>query len=203
MSSNNRRDSDDRPSDDRNTSTRDERVDYVDTDRRDEHGDSVDSNRRDEHVHADRHDEHDDPDRHEEHVDHEANPGERGKWISALIAVLGLWMIVQAFGVDLTASQFWNDVLVGALLIGVGGYNYSRRSSERFGNMAVALIAVAAGVWLLVAPFVLGAGTGATETANDFGFYNDLVVGLLAIGLGAYSAYKARDHQEDTPRTAT
>jgi drug/metabolite transporter (DMT)-like permease len=144
-----------------------------------------------------------DPDRRDERADHGANPSESGKWISALIALLGLWMAVQAIGVELTAAQFWNDILVGALLIGVGGYNYSQRASERFGNTAVALIAVAAGLWLIAAPFVLGADTGFTETTNVFGFYNDLVVGLLAVILGAYSAYKARDHQEDTRRTTT
>lgn len=142
-----------------------------------------------------------DPDRQDERVDHGANPGERGKWLSALIALLGLWMVAQAIAVDLTAAQFWNDVLVGALLIAVGGYNYSRRANERFASTAVALIAVAAGLWLIAAPFVLGADAGLTETVNVFGFYNDIVVGLLAIGLGAYSAYKARDHREDTRRT--
>ncbi len=110
-------------------------------------------------------------------------------------------MIVQALLLELTAAQFWNDILIGALLVGVGGYNYSRRADERFANTAVSLIAVAAGLWLIAAPFVLGADTGLTETANELGFYNDIAVGLLAVGLGAYSAYQARDHQEDTRRT--
>jgi len=150
----------------------------------------------------DRHDQMD-PDPHDGGERHGANPHERGKWLSALIALLGIWMIAQALMVDLTAAQFWNDVLVGALLIGVGGYNYSRRSSERFANTAVALIAVAAGLWLIAAPFVLGADAGLTETTNEFGFYNDIIVGLLAMGLGAYSAYRAREHQEETRRATT
>lgn len=142
-----------------------------------------------------------DPDRRDERADQGVNPNERGKWLSALIALLGLWMVAQAIALDLTAAQFWNDVLVGALLVGVGGYNYTRRADERFANTAVALVAVAAGLWLIVAPFVLGAEAGLTETTNELGFYNDILVGLLAIGLGGYSAYKARDHQEDTHRT--
>lgn len=142
-----------------------------------------------------------DPDHRDERISHGPNPHERGKWLSALIALLGLWMVAQAIALDLTAAQFWNDVLVGALLIGVGGYNYTRRASEAFGNTAVALIAVAAGLWLIVAPFVLGADAGFTETANAYGFYNDLVVGLLAVGLGAYSAYKARDQEPETRET--
>lgn len=154
---------------------------------------------------SDRHDDHEmDSDRHDdEPVDHGPNRSEGGKWLSALIAILGVWMIGQALGLELTDAQFWNDVLVGALLIGVGAYNYSRRAGERFGNAAVAIIAVLAGVWLIAAPFVLGADSGLTETTNELGFYNDIVVGILAIGLGAMSAFKARDHEEETPRTAS
>lgn len=141
--------------------------------------------------------------RREERTSNGANPRERGKWLSMLIALLGLWMIVQAVGLDLAVAQFWNDVLVGALLVGVGGYNYSRRANERFANTAVAMVAVAAGLWLIAAPFVLGPDPGVTETTNEVGFYNDVAVGLLAAGLGAYSVYTARDHRPDTRRTTT
>lgn len=196
MSSNNRSDSDDRPGNemDMQTDRRDERAVH---ERRDTH---TDAGRHDERIHAEDHDERTDPERRDEHVDHDPNPDERGKWLSALIAILGVWMIVQALMIELTAAQFWNDILIGALLIGVGGYNYSRQANERFANTAVALIAVAAGLWLIAAPFVLGADSGLTETTNEFGFYNDIVVGLLAMGLGAYSAYQTRDHQADTRR---
>lgn len=187
MSSNNRPDSDDRPRSDMD----------MHTDRREER---AEHERRDTRTDAGRHDERTDPERRDDRAAHDPNPDERGKWLSALIAVLGIWMIVQALTIELIAAQFWNDVLIGALLIGVGGYNYSRQANERFANTAVALIAVAAGLWLIAAPFVLGADSGLTETTNEFGFYNDIVVGLLAVGLGAYSAYQARDHQADTRR---
>ncbi|WP_418282545.1 SPW repeat domain-containing protein [Halorubrum sp. DTA98] len=142
-----------------------------------------------------------DTDRRDERADHERNAGERGKWLSPLIALLGVWMIALAFVLDVTGAQFWSDVLVGALLIGVGGYNYSRQANERLANSAIALIAVAAGLWLIAAPYVLGADAGLTESAYDLWFYNHIAVGLLAAGLGAYSAYMTRDHQQDTRRT--
>lgn len=142
-----------------------------------------------------------DTNRRNERDDHGANPGERGKWLSALIALLGILVIVQAYVFDITQAQFWSDALVGALLIGVGGYNYSRQANERVANTAVALIAVAAGVWLIAAPFVLGGDASLTETTNDLWFYSHIVLGLLAAGLGAYSAYKAGDRKEDTRRT--
>ncbi|RDI70732.1 SPW repeat protein [Halopelagius longus] len=136
-------------------------------------------------------------------TDYDPNPGERGKWLSAVIGLLGLWMLAQAVLFELAASQFWNDVLVGALFLVVGAYNYYRRSNERIGNVAAAAVAALVGLWLIVAPFVLGVDAGATETANDLGFWNDVVVGLIAAVIGGYSAYKARDRREDVRRTAT
>ena len=132
--------------------------------------------------------------------DYDPNPNERGKWLSALIALLGGWMIVQALLVDLIASQFWNDILVGALLLAVGAYNYYRRADEEFGSIAAATLAALLGLWLIAAPFMFGADGGATETVNDLGFWNDILVGLAVTSLGAYSAYKARDYREDTRR---
>ena len=130
-------------------------------------------------------------------VENDPNPDERGKWISALIALLGVWMIVEAFLFDLAATQVWNDVIVGALLLAVGGYNYSRRSNERLASVGAAVIAAVLGLWLIAAPFMLGADVGFTETTNDLGFWNDIVVGLLALVLGAYSAYQARENRRD------
>lgn len=128
---------------------------------------------------------------------YDPNPDEDRKWVSAVIALLGLWMVVQAVLVDLVATQFWNDVLVGALLLAVGGYNYSRRTDEEFGNLAAAIVATILGLWLIASPFIFGADGGFTEATNDLGFWNDIIVGLLAAALGAYSAYEIRDHRRD------
>lgn len=132
--------------------------------------------------------------------EYDPNPGERGKWLSALIALLGAWMIAEALLFDLVASQFWNDVFVGVALLTLGGYNYYRRADEKFGNMAAAVLAALLGLWLLASPFMFGADAGATEATNDFGFWNDVIVGLAAFLLGAYSAYKTRDRRRDTRR---
>lgn len=128
----------------------------------------------------------------------ETNPGGRGKWISAVIGLLGLWMILQAVLLDLTAGQFWNDVIVGVLLVVVGGYNYYRRADERLGNIGAATLAALVGLWLVAAPFVFGAG----ETAGEAAFWNDVVVGLLALVLGAFSAYRGRSRRRAATRTA-
>ena len=135
--------------------------------------------------------------------DYDSNPTERGKGLSAVIAILGIWMVVEAFWFDLVAAQFWNDVLVGVLLLAVGGYNYYRRADEELGSVAAASVAALAGLWLIAAPFLFGADVGLTETTNNLAFWNDIVVGLIALVLGAYSAYTARDQRRDIRRAAT
>jgi hypothetical protein len=138
---------------------------------------------------------------HEERVDERhANPDESGKGISAVIALLGLWMILQAIVFDIVPTQFWNDVVVGGLLFAAGAYNYRRRSNEMVGSVAVAAFAALLGLWLVAAPFMFGADAGLTETTNDLAFWNDVVVGLLAFALGAYSAYEARKDRQETRR---
>lgn len=139
----------------------------------------------------------DDPDR-DETVTAHRNPGERGKWISMLIALLGLWLLAEAIVLDLGDANFWNDVIIGLALVVLGGYNYYRRSDERFGSVSVGAFVALLGLWLLAAPFVLEPEGAAAMDAIPF--WNDVIVGLLALVLGAYSAYEAsRDTTAQAP----
>lgn len=146
-------------------------------------------------------------DRTTHHDDHNKNLDESGKMLSAIIALLGLWMIFEAFLLDIVVTQFWNDIFVGVLLLAVGGYNYLRQSDEEFGSAAAASVAAVLGLWLIAAAFVLGAGVEpvTAETLNDIAFWNDIVVGLIAFATGAYSAYTIREERErrTVRRTAT
>lgn len=125
-------------------------------------------------------------------TDVDTNPGERGKWISALVALLGLWLVLEPFLLEVTATNFWNDIVIGVALIALGGYNYYRRADERLGSVAVGVFVALLGLWMIAAPFMFGIDTGATE-ATGLNFWNDIIVGALAFVLGAYSAYEARD----------
>ena len=125
-----------------------------------------------------------------ETVDYDENPSERGKWLSGVIALGGVWLVVAPFLFEMFAANFWNDILVGLALVALGGYNYYRRSNEELGSTAAAALAALLGLWLVVAPFVFG-------VTSVVGFWSDIIVGLLALLLGAYSAYEASD--ADTP----
>lgn len=132
--------------------------------------------------------------------EYDENPAEQGKWASALIALAGVWLLVEPFLIaPIVAGNFWNDIVVGALLVVLGGYNYYRRANEDLGNTAVAGLAALLGLWLIVAPWVYGIDTGSGEVVTELGFWNDVVVGLVVLALGAYSAYETRTVDVMTP----
>ena len=133
-------------------------------------------------------------------ADADPNPYERGKWLSGLIALFGAWMIVQSFLFGMVDSQFWNDIIVGALLLIVGGYNYSRRGSDKVGSVGAAAVAALLGLWLVAAPFMFGWGRGVTEATNPLVFWNDIIVGLITLAIGAFSAYAAHDQKQEAER---
>ncbi|QLG47999.1 hypothetical protein [Natrinema halophilum] len=137
----------------------------------------------------------------------EPNPNRRGTVISAVVSLVGCALLVEAALLELVASQFWNVVLVGATLVAAGGYNYVKRSNEEFGSLGVAALVVLLGLWLVASPFLLGTGTTVSiaEIAVGLDFWVEVIVGLLAVGLGGYSAYGIRvRRREATPReTAT
>lgn len=130
------------------------------------------------------------------------NPEERGKLVSALIVLVGLWMVLEALVVDLVAANLANDLLAGILLLAVGGYNYYRQMNERYGSVGAAAIAALIGLWILVAPFVFGSDPALTPINDNVGTWNNVIVGLITLGLGAYSAYKIRDWQQARMGTA-
>ena len=134
-----------------------------------------------------------------ETVDYDENPSEQGKWLSAIIALGGLWLIVEAWVFDVTQVSFWNGMLVGIALVALGGYNYYRRNNEELGSTAAAALSALLGLWLIAAPFLLSGGV-ATDT-SPVTFWTDVIVGLVVFLLGAYSAYESRD--AEAPAAAT
>lgn len=133
----------------------------------------------------------------------ETNPAERGKWISALVALLGLWMVTEAYLLEPIAGNFWSDIIVGVALIALGGYNFYRRANERIGSIGVGVFVALLGLWLVVTPFILGSTEGTAAVEFDIEFWNDVIVGLLVFLLGAYSAYEARETDAATPTART
>lgn len=137
----------------------------------------------------------------------ERNPGGHGKWVSGLVALVGVWVLAAPFLLAVeTAAHLWTDVVVGLLLIALGGYNYYRRRDERLASVGVATFVALLGLWMIVAPFVLGGefirvGFEGFADADPM-FWSDVLGGLVVLGLGAYSAYEARDTDHTSPAEA-
>jgi uncharacterized membrane protein YiaA len=133
----------------------------------------------------------------------DTNPRESGKWISAIIALLGLWLVVEAYLFNPVGGNYWSDMIVGVALIALGAYNYNRRANARLGSVGVGAFVALLGLWLIATPFFFGSTEGFAAVEFDIAFWNDIVVGVIVFLLGAYSAYEARDRDVVRPAART
>jgi hypothetical protein len=106
--------------------------------------------------------------------------------VSAINALLGIWLIVapSVLAYSHTAPAFWNDIIVGAVTLILAGFRVSPpfRDPTPANNVGLSWTNAALGAWLVIAPFALG---NSTITAN---VWNDVLVGLIVLSLGAWSA---------------
>lgn len=84
--------------------------------------------------------EHDDADEPGDDTLYDANPtagtgsDAGGKWASGLTALLGLWLlVVPTFVWEAVGADFWNDVVVGALVAVTAGYAAFAGGESDFG----------------------------------------------------------------------
>lgn len=106
---------------------------------------------------------------------------------SAIVATSGLWLLLAPFlfGYAARAAVF-NDVLAGLLIVGFGVGAFSNRLAPHRVQMLLIL-----GLWLLLAPFVLGYADA------DAPLWSDLVVGAVAVTAGWFVPFAARRRPSD------
>ena len=106
----------------------------------------------------------------------------RYKILSWLVALAGLWMVIAAFVLDhpADANAQWNAIIVGVVVIVLGAWAAitERADTSRVLNW----ISVVAGIWLVIAPFVLAYSELSTA------LWNDIIVGVIIVVLAAWSA---------------
>lgn len=109
------------------------------------------------------------------------------KGVSGTNIAAGIWLIVAPFVLaysDVTAA-LWNDILIGlavAILAWIRVANPLDYEGASWTNVVL-------GVWLVIAPFALG------YSATTAAMWNDIVVGLVVLALGAWSAISVRSSQ--------
>ncbi len=115
------------------------------------------------------------------------------QWISALAAVVGLWIVASPFVYEATDAAYWNNTLVGTGIFLLAGYNFYRLSKDRLASVGVASLAVLLGLWIIVSPFAIEMGSDALATSTT-------IAGLVVVALAAYNAYA--NSRAETPERA-
>ena len=112
-------------------------------------------------------------------------PSVVSKVLSWIIALFGLWEfgdIVAPFipGFGNVQAFVWNHIIVGIILIIVGA---RAALTNKVGTAkTMDWIATFAGVWLIIASFILG------NPLTAAGLWNDIIVGVIVLILGVWSA---------------
>lgn len=93
--------------------------------------------------------------------------------------VLGIWLIIAPFVLGyIDSAAITNDIVVGIVLAGVALV----RLFSSFRPFWLNWVNIVLGLWLIVAPFVLGYTLAASQ-------WNDIVVGIAVVALGAWNAF--------------
>lgn len=96
----------------------------------------------------------------------------RGLWLDVLI---GIWLIIDSFILPSAgmAVHAWsaNDVILGILLIAFSWWMLATVAPQ----VGAAWLAILSGIWLIIAPFVLGYSHVGAAVSND------IICGVLAI----------------------
>lgn len=101
------------------------------------------------------------------------------KWLAGINGLLGLWLIAAPFIFSAPVGDLWNDVVVGALVAGLAGYNYYREANGQTVSQGSAALNTLLGLWLIVAPFVFG--------VDGVLLWNDVIVGAIVTFLAGYN----------------
>ncbi|WP_226005341.1 SPW repeat domain-containing protein [Natrinema salinisoli] len=112
------------------------------------------------------------------------------QWVSALAALIGLYLVASPFLFESTDAATWNDTLVGTAIFLTAGYNFYRLSKDRLASVGVASLTVLLGLWALVSPSIIEMGSNELATGTA-------ISGLLVAVLAAYNAYA--NSKADTP----
>lgn len=114
------------------------------------------------------------------------------KTLSWLVALVGLWEVIAAFILGYTASTtaFWDAIVVGIVLIVLGAW--AALSNQEGTDKTLDWINVVAGIWLIIAPFVLGYSVVAAA------LWNDIIVGIVVVVLAGWAALTMGRHHPMT-----
>jgi hypothetical protein len=112
------------------------------------------------------------------------------KVLSWLVALAGLWEVIAAFVLRYAASSaaLWNAIIVGVALIVLGVW--AALFNQKTTNQTLDWINVVLGVWLIIAPFILG------YSKIGAAMWNDIIVGIVVAVLAVWAALAIGHYQK-------
>ncbi|EMA37357.1 SPW repeat domain-containing protein [Halobiforma nitratireducens] len=122
----------------------------------------------------------------------ETGDSESRKWISGIASVVGLWILISPFVLESAEAAVWNNVIVGAAILLLAGYNYYRIVTDHPTSVGVMALAAILGLWTAVAPF-------AFEIGSETLLWSNVVAGVLGLLLAGYVAYAGRSVRAGAP----
>jgi uncharacterized membrane protein YtjA (UPF0391 family) len=104
---------------------------------------------------------------------------------SGLNILASIWLIASPFLLGysgLSATAMWDAIIVGVVVLILA---WIREANPR-GAVWPSWVNVVLGLWMIIAPFVLG-----TAAVSGAIMWNDIIVGVLFVIFGAWSALAA------------
>lgn len=116
------------------------------------------------------------------------------KWLSGIASLIGLWIAVSPFVYETAATMLWNNVLVGAAIFLLAGYNYYRIVTDHPSSTGVLSLAALLGLWTVVSQFAIDGrfAVSGLDAAPEALVWSNVVSGILAAAIVSYVAYAAR-----------
>jgi hypothetical protein len=107
------------------------------------------------------------------------------KTLSWLVVLVGAWEVIAPFvlGYTMATGALWDAIILGIGLIIFAGW--AALSNEISTIRGLNWINVILGVWLILAPFIIG------YTSFAAALWNDIIVGIVAVVLAGWAAIEA------------
>ena len=107
------------------------------------------------------------------------------KTLSWLVVLVGAWEVLAPFvlGYTMATGALWDAIILGIGLIIFAGW--AALSNEISTIRGLNWINVILGVWLILAPFIIG------YTSFAAALWNDIIVGIVAVVLAGWAAIEA------------
>lgn len=107
------------------------------------------------------------------------------KWLSGVVALVGIWIAVSPFLYAATEVATWNNVVVGVVIFLLAGYNFYRMMNDQRASIGGSSLVVLLGLWSIIAPLLLAFGSEALA-------WSTLASGIAVVILSGYNAYESR-----------